>query len=343
MRTVNMGFVGCGFMGQLAHIANYDKLPGCRMVAVADPRRELASKVAAKYGIERVYRNHRELAADDDVEAVAAILPHMANGPVTMDLLSAGKHVIVEKPLASSASEGRAMAEAASKAGKHLLVGYMKRFDAGVQWARDAVAEWSAEGQGPSFVRAHCFGGDWLCGIEAPLASEDPYPQVAIATDGPEFLSPEGRQAFQQFTNIYIHNLNLVRYVVASDMRVLSATRHGPRMLVALAAGDALVSLECGGMRCQWWDEVTTVYFEDGYVDLRTPSPMLRNVPAQVERYRGGLGMRETPVPAWTWSFANQAAAFVAAVRGEIEPVNSAADAVRDLELAEDIFRAGAA
>jgi len=339
MSEVRMGFVGCGFMGQLAHIANYASLPGCRLIALADRRTELARKVASRYGIERVHADHLELAADPGVDAVAAILPHLANGKVAKDLLAGGKHVILEKPLAGSAKQGREMVEAAKAAGKHLCVGYMKRFDPGVWWAKDAIATWEGDRKTPTLVRAHCFGGDWLCGIERPIGSSDPYPPLGIETDGPEWLDSEGRQQVQWMANVWSHNINLVRFLLGEDLKALSVTDHGPCSVIGLAAGDTLVSLEVGGMSGQWWDEVTTAYFADGYVDLKTPPPMLRNVPAEVERYRAATGLKDSPVPAWQWSFRNQAEAFLRTVRGEEEPVNAGADALKDLEVIEDVFR----
>lgn len=340
MEEVRMGFVGCGFMGQIAHIANFSALPGCRMVAVADPREDIAAQVAARYGIQRVYGSHRELAMDDQVDAVAAILPHIANGPVAKELLKAGKHVLVEKPLAVSVKQGQEMVRAAQEAGVHLCVGYMKRFDAGVRWAREAIQAWLQEGTAPTLVRAHCFGGDWVCGNDERITSDEPYPALEIEAAGPDGWDEEAQQDVQAFANIYAHNLNLVRFLLGSEMSVLAVTPHRGSMLVALSAGDTLVSLECGGIACQWWDEVTTTYFPDGFVDLKTPPPLLRNVPASVQRYRSVPdALTESPVLPWTWSFRNQAQAFLDTVRGEIEPVNSGADAVRDLELIEEIIR----
>jgi predicted dehydrogenase len=340
MKEVRMGFVGCGFMGQVAHIANFSALPGCKMVAVADPREDMAAQVAARYGIQRVYKDHTEMAQDSEVDAVAAILPHVANGPVAKDLLGAGKHVLLEKPLAVSVKQGQEMADAAAQAGVHLCVGYMKRFDAGVRWAREAIGSWASEDKTPKFVRAHCYGGDWICGNNEPIMTEESYPPLKVESGGPEDMDDEAKQDVQMFANIYSHNINLVRFLLGGEMTVLSVTPHADRMIVALAVGDTLISLECGGMACQWWDEVTTTYFGDGYVDVKTPSPLLRNVPASVERYRAGDdGMRESPVLPWTWSFRNQAEAFLNTVRGEVEPVNTAADAVKDMELIEDIIR----
>ena len=80
MAKVKVGFAGVGFMGQVAHLRNYVRIPECEVVAIAEPRQELAGMVAAKYGIERIYKNHLELAEDPDVEAVVASQPHLMNG-----------------------------------------------------------------------------------------------------------------------------------------------------------------------------------------------------------------------------------------------------------------------
>ena len=119
-----MGFVGAGFMGQLAHIGNYAMLDGCELAALAEPRPELARLVAERHGFARVYADHRELAADPDVDAVAAILPQALVTPVVRDLLAAGKHVITEKPMGVRSDDCREVAQMAADAGLVYQVGY---------------------------------------------------------------------------------------------------------------------------------------------------------------------------------------------------------------------------
>ena len=58
---VRLGFVGAGYMGQLAHIANYATIGGCELVALAEGRAETAKAVAEKYGIQEVYVDHHSL------------------------------------------------------------------------------------------------------------------------------------------------------------------------------------------------------------------------------------------------------------------------------------------
>ncbi|MFQ6096946.1 MAG: Gfo/Idh/MocA family protein, partial [Armatimonadota bacterium] len=123
---MRVGFVGAGFMGQVAHIRNYVGLSGCEIVALAERRRLLREQVAGRYDIPRTYESHEQLAADEDVEGVVAVLPHALNDQVACDLLEAGKHVLTEKPMASSLAAASRMVEAADAAGKRLMIGYMK-------------------------------------------------------------------------------------------------------------------------------------------------------------------------------------------------------------------------
>src|ERR671930_524132 len=68
---VRIGFVGAGFMGQLAHIRSYALLTEeCELVALAEPRQRTAELVAARYGIGRVYRDHRELLESERLDGI---------------------------------------------------------------------------------------------------------------------------------------------------------------------------------------------------------------------------------------------------------------------------------
>lgn len=93
MNPVRIGFAGVGYMGQVAHLRNYAGRSDCQVVALAEPRPELACRVAAAFDIPKVYRDHHELAADPEVQAVVASQPHLRNGAIAIPLLQAGKHV----------------------------------------------------------------------------------------------------------------------------------------------------------------------------------------------------------------------------------------------------------
>jgi predicted dehydrogenase len=341
-RKVKLGFVGCGFMGQLAHLANYADNSKCELLAVAELRDELREKVADKYGIPRRYRSHAELAADPEVEAVVAILPHVQNASVAVPLLEAGKHVLVEKPMAGSAANAERMARAAAENGVHLMVAFMKRYDPGVEIARDIIAEAQLTGElgAITFVRAHVFGGDWICNLGRPITTGEAHPPVEGG--GPDWMIPERQGLFQNYNNIVAHNMNLVRYLL--DFKGEPEARHadfGTRTKMTLLGFDGVMcSLEWGGIASHKWDEETKVYFERGWVDVKTPPPLLKNVPAQVEVYRmGDTKEISYPIAAWEWAFKRQADHFVECVLTGHEPRSSGSDSVMDMRASESVFR----
>jgi len=340
---VKLGFVGCGFMGQLIHLPNFLQSEQCEVVALADLRFELAKKVAAHHHIPKVYASDLEMAKDKEVTAVAAISTEARNPELAVHLLSAGKHVYVEKPMAGSAAAAREMVEAAKKAGKILMIAYMKRCDTGVLKAKEIVDELRQSGElgRITYARGHCFGGDWVCGPQGKLIkSDEPYPGLAAAR--PEWLPEQWGQSFGGFTNVYSHNINLMRFFLGEPDGVASALLNRGSSLVAFDYGSFLASLEGGGMSAHRWDEHLAIYFERGSVTVYTPPPLCRNEPARVVLYRSGEVKELTePFAAPDWAFRREAEHFLECVRQNREPVSSGADSAKDIELIEEVFRKG--
>src|SRR5690348_8944540 len=106
---VRLGYVGCGFMAQKVHLPNFASIPECRLVALAEVREDLGQAVQAQYGIPRLYRTHQELAADPEIEAVALSAGYSLQGEMARDLLRAGKHVFMEKPMATTVAQAEAI------------------------------------------------------------------------------------------------------------------------------------------------------------------------------------------------------------------------------------------
>jgi len=87
-------------MAQKVHIPNFKSIPECDFLAIAEIREKLGRRVQARYGIPRFYRSHLELADDPDIDAVGVSAHPILQGEIARDLLAAGKHVFMEKPMA---------------------------------------------------------------------------------------------------------------------------------------------------------------------------------------------------------------------------------------------------
>src|SRR5438105_8920099 len=99
-RPVRFGYVGCGFMAQKVHLPNFSRIPGCELLALAEVRTGLRDRVADRYAIPRRYASHEEIACDPEIEAVGVSAGFTLQGQMARDLLKAGKHVFMEKPMA---------------------------------------------------------------------------------------------------------------------------------------------------------------------------------------------------------------------------------------------------
>ena len=341
MAKVKVGFLGCGFMGQIAHLPNFLESEQCEVVALCEARPKLAQLVAEKHHIGRVYHSHEELVADPEVEAVAAICRETLNAPISIDLLRAGKHVFVEKPMTTNVEAAREMLSAAEAGGAQLMIAYMKRYDPGVRRAREIVADLLSSGElgALTFARAECFGGDWICNAGRPITTDEPYPDLP-GTAPPEWLDAERHSDFMRMNNVYCHNINMLRFILDRDLSVKLADLNAPTWTVIFEAGDITANLEVGGMSAHAWYETTALYFERGRLEVLTPPPLLREIPARVRLYRGG-DVKEywEPICEWSWAFRNEAEHFVSCVGEDRETDSSGGDSVRDLELVEDAFR----
>jgi len=130
-RPVRFGYVGCGFMAQKVHLPNFSTIPGCELLALAEVRTGLRDRVAERYGIPRRYASHEEMARDPEIEAVGVSAGYALQGQMARDLLRAGKHVLMEKPMAVTVNDAEAILAASREGGGRLMVAYMKRYDTG--------------------------------------------------------------------------------------------------------------------------------------------------------------------------------------------------------------------
>ncbi|MEJ7813125.1 MAG: Gfo/Idh/MocA family oxidoreductase [Gemmatimonadaceae bacterium] len=135
---LRLGVVGCGAVTERYHLPPLLASPDIRVVAFADPALERARALAKRAGAALALGSHEELPGKVDMALVA--VPNALHEPVAIDLLSAGVHVLVEKPMARSAAECDRMLAAAAAAGVVLAVGHDFRHFPVARFARDLFA-----------------------------------------------------------------------------------------------------------------------------------------------------------------------------------------------------------
>ena len=129
-RKTKVGFIGLGHNG-LAHLRSHLASGASEVVALCDRNDALLAAAATESGVRRVYREARDLVQDPEVEAVSISTGDNDHREPFILAVAAGKHVLIEKPLANSEEDVVAMVEAARQAGPRLKiqVGYVLRFN----------------------------------------------------------------------------------------------------------------------------------------------------------------------------------------------------------------------
>jgi predicted dehydrogenase len=139
MPAMRIGVIGTGF-GARVHIPAY-QLEGLDVVAVCARRPESARDAAERFGIPHAFADHREMLAMDGLDAVAVVVPQNLHHAITMDVIAAGKHVICEKPFATTLADAREMWQAADAAGITAMVAHEFRFSPARARAKELIDE----------------------------------------------------------------------------------------------------------------------------------------------------------------------------------------------------------
>lgn len=128
-RIVKVAIIGCGGIANSKHMPGLSTVENVQMVAFCDLIEEKAVKAKEKFGTpdSKVYTDYKELLKDEEIEVVHICTPNRSHSFITIDSLRAGKHVMVEKPMAKTAAEAREMVKVAKETGKKLTVGYQNR------------------------------------------------------------------------------------------------------------------------------------------------------------------------------------------------------------------------
>ena len=338
---IGIGVIGTGMVGQMCHLANYVSDPACRVVAIADLRPDLAAAAAAKFGIARVCRSHRELLDDPDVSAVVVVTRRRATGPIVMEALNRGRHVLSEKPMAYTSAQAASLVEAAKARNLLYAIGYMKRHDAGVARAMSVLGEFRADMSLGLMrhARAWCFAGDTGGARDNFVMTPEARPDgLELWQDGPDWMPVAMRPGYDAFLNVFSHIINLARYMLGTSPALVESQ-------VAMDGGGTF-SLDFDGVPCAVelahasagpWREGIEIDFERGVVRIELPPPFAEDE-ARVFVERDGH-RAELPRDR-DWAFRRQAQAFVADIADRSRPLASGEDSLIDIALAEAIWKA---
>lgn len=137
MDQVRIGVIGCGIGAW--HVDGYAEDPRAKVVALAGLDTDRCLQLAKKNEIPHVFGDYQELLDNVEVDAISIAVPNFLHVPIGMAAVKAGKHVLIEKPLARNAVEGEMLVRAAKEAGVVLAIAFNRRARPDMQVLRQYI------------------------------------------------------------------------------------------------------------------------------------------------------------------------------------------------------------
>ena len=248
MASIKAGVIGLGFIGP-AHVEALRRLGDVEVIAIAGARPGTAKAKAARLGVPRAYGNWRDLVADPDVQVVHNCTPNFLHYEINMAVISAGKAIVSEKPLAMDAQEAAKLLRAVKEAGVIHAVCFNNRMYPLAQEMRARVARGDI---GEVYLVHGTYLQDWLL----------------YDTDYNWRIDPAFGGAARTVGDIGSHWCDLAQFVsglkiteVYADLVTFLPTRRKPKTHVDAFAGV--------GVKLEDYDEVEVTTEDCGLILLR--------------------------------------------------------------------------
>jgi UDP-N-acetylglucosamine 3-dehydrogenase len=325
---MRVAVIGVGSMGR-NHARVYRELKGASLVAVADADEKAARRCAEANGT-RCYQNHRQLLEASRPEAVSVAVPTEAHFEIVMDALSAGCHVLVEKPIAGIVEQAEEMVREARRRNLVLTVGHIERFNPAVLELKRRLA---AGALGDMIYQIHTRRiGPFPArisdvGVVIDLATHDLDVMRWLVGSRVSSVYAETRQ------NILTGREDLLVGVIRFENDVVGMLE--TNWITPTKVRELAITGERGMFRADYLTQ-DLFFFENSVVPERSWDPigLLRGGVDEGSMTRFALHRREP--------LAAQLEAFLAASSGERAPVVSGDDGVAALRLAWGLINSAA-
>ena len=201
MKKVRWGVIGAGGIAERRTIPGMMQCENAELVAVMEIDPDRAEACRAKWGCKKAYTSEADLLADPEIDAVYIASPVVFHAKQAMAAADAGKHILMEKPIAMSSEEGQKVVDYCESKGVKIAAGLMMRFGAYVQAMKKAVAEGKIGKPVSGFAQFTCW-----------------YPDTPGAWRQSKKIAGGGAMM-----DMGVHCIDLLQYILGSDVKQVAA------------------------------------------------------------------------------------------------------------------------
>lgn len=201
MKKIRWGVIGAGGIADRRTIPGLMLSPNSELVAVMEINMDLAEKCRAKWGCRKAYDKEADLLADPEVDAVYIASPVVLHAKQAMAAADAGKHILIEKPLAMTAEEGQKVVDYCNEKGVKIAAGLMMRFGSYIQAMKKAISDGKIGKPVSGFAQFTCW-----------------YPDIPGAWRQTKAASGGGAMM-----DMGVHCIDLMQYILGSEAKEVAA------------------------------------------------------------------------------------------------------------------------
>ena len=350
---LNVGVVGLGEVAQIIHLPNLLELnQKFKLAALCDVSPRLLEAVANRYHVSERFVDYREMLEKVPLDVVLVLNANEYHADTALAALDHGAHVFVEKPLCMNRREAETLQERVQKAGRILMVGYMRRYDQAFAQAAKIIAGW------PRIDYAEIFdmigSNRLIIDQAAEIFRFDDVPEKIIRERGvrnqhaiaealgtvPEVLA----NAYGMMLGLASHDVSAMRELLGRPQRVLAAKawNQGYYFHAMLDFGSYVASLQIGSDQQLRFDAHILLTSPHESLRLQYDTPYIRHLPTQLfhDVACDEVWTRSQERRTFRDAFVAELLAFHDAVRTSIPPKTSVNDFVEDLCLFEAMIDA---
>ncbi len=309
-RKLRVGVLGCGGIAQLGHLPALLKARNVELLAACDAAKDVLDAVAARFVVPRKYTDTVQFLADTQIEAVVIPVAHEFHAPLSIAAMRAGKHVLVEKPMAVTVAECEQMVAVADETRRQLQIGCMKRYDPALETAQKFVRERLGR---PLLVSGYYCDTRWHGDYVRALA---PPPFASAKQVRPE-SAPKRDRMMNNLLGHGVHAVDLLRFFGGPIVAVTSRGKDEEVGVVSLsileyASGATGTFTLINPVQMEWFEGLH-IHGEKGSVEARINFPYFKRA-SDVRMFDTTTNTYSTPASNEIDHYERQAVAFAEAI-----------------------------
>jgi len=327
---LNIGIIGAGFISDY-HINGLREVKSARIKVICAPREKVVKEKAEKYQIKEFSTDYREVLERKDIDAVIIATPDFTHHEIAIASAQAGKHIMLQKPMARNVQECNEIIEAAKKSGVKLFVSFMHRYFPETQKAKE-------------YIKKGKIGDIFLV-------------RMRNATSGPTWRSwfyKKNKVNGGAVLQLGVHGIDLIRYLIGevdevfavTDLFIKERVVEGNKKVIPDNEDTALAIYQLtNGVRCSHeismsqkygCDRFTMeIYGSKGTIWLRTPVGPLAIYSQEISKSKTWT-IPELPVEPFGYRHHYE---FIRRIMNDMPPDASGEDGLATVQVAEAIYR----